>query len=208
MDNLLLPGSVINTTRYKGYEYYLCPSSIKHGGIYFGTGLKSYLTKINLHKKYNINFISDDIKYVINCNGIVTTPIPLDLFLMNRNEYRIYNFCKLDINIIPYKEIMLDAAKYSCKYLGTQFSFRKRGHYCFEIIINSYIASINKHNLELYKFNMIDIMGYKFYNSRSISNYLNFYLVYKKNNNKIKIYNKSNCLFKLLFYNNKFYIIS
>lgn len=201
---MLIRGSVIMTVRHRTYEYYLCPSMSTHGCIYFGKGLKSYLNSIN----QNIKNINDTDEYVINCNGKYTYPELFDIFIKKRDEYKIYNFCKLDKNIISCLDIMDFAAKYACKYIGSKFSFRQRGHYCFEIIIKSYIASIKKMNFDIYKFNMIDICGYKFYNSRSVSNYVNFYLVYKKYKNRSKKYNYSNCNFTLFKNNNIIYIYS
>ncbi|AAG02747.1 hypothetical protein AMV041 [Betaentomopoxvirus amoorei] len=202
--NNLLRGSVITTVRHNTYEYYLCPSMATHGCIYFGKGLKTYLESIKLY----LSDINDTDEYVINCNGRYTYPEDYYKFLKKRDEYKIYNFCKLDNNIIPYINIMDYAAKYSCKFIGKKFSFRQRGNYCFEIIVKSYIASIKRMNHTLYKFNMIDIYVYKFYNSRSITNYINFYLVYKKYKNKTKQYNNSNCNFIIKKINNILYINS
>ncbi|CCU55650.1 NLPc/P60 superfamily protein (Cop-G6R) [Choristoneura biennis entomopoxvirus] len=189
--NNLLRGTVITTVRHNTYEYYLCPSAATHGCIYFGKGLKTYLSSIKIY----LNDINDNKEYVINCNGRYTYPEHFDEFLKKRDEYKIYNFCNLDSNIVPNSVIMDFAAKYSCKFIGRKFSFRQRGNYCFEIIVKSYIASIKKMNFKMYKFNMIDIYGYKFYNSRSISNYINFCLIYKRYKNKSKYYYYSNCNF-------------
>ncbi|CCU56264.1 NLPc/P60 superfamily protein (Cop-G6R) [Mythimna separata entomopoxvirus 'L'] len=202
MENILLRGSVITTIRHNTYEYYLCPSSSTHGCIYFGTGLKTYLNSIN----QNTDNINDNEEYIINCNGKKTCPEIFSKFLKTRDSYKIYNFCEFDSYIKPYIDIMDFAAKYSCKFIGSKFSFRQRGNYCFEIIVKSYIAAIKKMNMNLFKFNMIDIYGYKFYNSRSISNYNNFYVVYKKYKNKVKIYYNSNCNFVIKKYNNIYYI--
>jgi hypothetical protein len=199
MEKVLFPGSVLTTINHNTYEYYICPSTSKHGCIYFGKGLKSYLIKIK-QEYCNIN---DYDEYVINCNGRETKPEILKSFLKNRDECKIFNFCKLDHNIIPHLDIMKFAAKYSCKFINTKFSFRQRGHYCFEIVIKSYLAAIKKTNASVYRFNMIDIYGFKFYNSRSISNYVNFYLVYKRYKTKEKIYLHSNCIFNISIKSNK-----
>lgn len=205
MEQILYPGSVINTINHKGYEYYLCPSSAKHGCIYFGNNLKSFLIKIK-HPYYK--YVNDTDKYVINCNGKKTYPELLSDFLKSRDEYKIFNFSDVTFSINPKLDVMKIAAEFSCNFIGTNFSFRQKGHYCFEIIVKSYLAAIKKKNIQYHKFNMIEICGFKFYNSRSISNYIYFYIVYKKYKNKEKIYLRSNCNFLIYLHNNTYYIKS
>ncbi|AAC97835.1 ORF MSV039 putative Molluscum contagiosum MCV062 homolog (vaccinia G6R), similar to GB:U60315 [Melanoplus sanguinipes entomopoxvirus] len=193
MNDILYPGSVLHTVNHNTYEYYIAPSNFKHGCIYFGKGLKTFLDN-SILKHINTSNINDEYEYVINCDGKQTKPEILSIFLKNRNEVRIYNF--YNDNVLR-KDVMYYASRYSCKYIGTAFSFRNRGKYCFQIIVESFKAAMLKYNLNNLYFNIIIIGGKQFYNSKSISNHINFYLVYKQNNEKKKIYYDNNCIIKL-----------
>lgn len=176
MDIPLKPGAIIMTSKYNKIEFFLCPSLYKHCGIYFGTGLGTYLLQNNIN--YNDKCaLSDDIEYVIHNNGKSTVPVTLENFMKSRTEISIYYY--KSYNYLESDYVMKLAAQMSCLYLNTIFSFTRMGIYCFELIINSYrIAD------ESFRPKMFKILNYNFYNSQSITNDYHFYPIYVKYKNK------------------------
>lgn len=164
---IIQKGMVFITDTYGQGSNLLNPSKGKHGGIYFGTGLKSHLEKMKnsgeeltpyFHKFYdaNIDKIYDDVEYVIEAlgNGLTATSVIKFLTTKDVVDGYIPTFCD--------EEAMARIAEHACLDLGIPYDFEFHGRdnakYCFEAILDAY----NKEFPEV-KFVTNEMLGYTVY---------------------------------------------
>lgn len=135
------------------------PSSINHGAIYFGRGLKTYITNLkNFYLDRNLAFapypykdivqrlnyvldnygLDDEICYVIESVHGGVKPTNLVTFLTTKDYVKIVQPKNMD------KEQMMEASRTSVLSLGLPydygFSDRDDAKYCFEVCADAYKA--------------------------------------------------------------------
>lgn len=132
------------------------PSKIKHGAIFYGTGLKSAILKeiealeygdldrVNLQNLITTHEIEDHIPYVIEAIGLGVVPTDIITFMTEKDIFA-------HIQWEHGSDIAEAAAEESLKYLlwpyDYDFKIGNRKMYCFELCAVSYI-NVNKATID------------------------------------------------------------
>lgn len=175
-------GMIFVTDTYGQASNVINPSKGKHGAIYFGKGLKSYLMELtkgskNLEWEFgapfagwyslNIDKISDDIEYVIEALGHGVTATSVIKFLTTKDVVKGY------LPLFVEEGGCVNAAENACHDLGLPYDFEFNGadnaKYCFEVVLDAYLKESPKT-----AFVMDDYFGYLVYTSNAFRDQANF----------------------------------
>lgn len=149
-------GDIFLTRTYGEFSNIINPSVIKHGAIFFGTGLKTAIQKeiddlpfndterldlVNLINDYEIE---DHIPYVIESIGKGTVPTDIASFMLAKD---IFIHVKWAHDPLTAKEAAFESLNYLLWPYDYSFKIGNKKMYCFELCATSYIAT-NKDKID------------------------------------------------------------
>jgi hypothetical protein len=145
---LFKPGDIFLTKTRGEFSNIINPSVLKHGGIFFGTGLKTAILheidllehgdtdRVNLLKMIQDYDIEDHVPYVIEAIGRGVVPTDLATFMLSKDVFVVTRW--VHDNLTP-KEAAFESLNYLLWPYDYGFKIGNKKMYCFELCATSYI---------------------------------------------------------------------